>query len=103
MPDNVVPDGSAGLHLTACQVRAALAMRRWSVEELARRSKVSRATLRRIMSVYGVPNVLTSTMTQLRQTFEAEGFQFLLDDGTPEGGPGLRYGRYPGRGTVAKL
>lgn len=86
-----------GFALTACQIRGARAMLRWSVEELAHRSGVSRATLRRVEGVHGVPEVLISTMTKIRQAFEAEGIQFLVDDGKPDGGPGVRYGRYPGR------
>lgn len=83
--------------LTACQIRAARAMLRWPIEELARRSGVSQATLRRIESVYGVPNVRLDTLSKLQRSFEAAGVRFLADDGQVDGGPGLRFGCYPGR------
>lgn len=74
--------------------RAAL---RWPVEELARRSGVSQPTIRRIESVYGVPAVTVTILEKLRAAFESAGIVFLMDDGAPDGGPGLRFSRYPGR------
>jgi transcriptional regulator with XRE-family HTH domain len=74
--------------------RAAL---RWSVEELARNSGVSDKTIRRIEKVYGVPpNVTLDTLDKLQACFEGEGMTLIPEDGGPDG-PGVRYGRYPGR------
>lgn len=83
--------------LTACQIRMARAALRWNIEELARRAGVGEKTIRRIEKVYGVPpNVTADTLDKLQACFEAEGMTFIAEDGSPEG-PGLRYGRYPGR------
>ncbi|HWX46859.1 MAG TPA: helix-turn-helix transcriptional regulator [Roseomonas sp.] len=90
-----------GLLLTACQVRMARAALRWPVEELARRSGVSQASIRRIESVYGVPNVTVAVLEKLRAAFEQAGIVFLADDGARDGGPGIRFSRYPGRTPAA--
>jgi DNA-binding XRE family transcriptional regulator len=82
--------------LTACQVRMARAALRWSVDELARRSGVSERTIRRIEKVYGIPNVTLDTMDKLQTSFEQQGMTMIPEDGSPEG-PGVRFGRYPGR------
>ncbi|HWL82048.1 MAG TPA: helix-turn-helix transcriptional regulator [Roseomonas sp.] len=92
---------TGGILLTACQVRMARAALRWPVEELARRSGVSQASIRRIESVYGVPNVTVSILEKLRAAFEEAGIVFLADDGARDGGPGLRFSRYPGRQAAA--
>ena len=90
----------AGLiHLTACQIRMARAALRWDVRRLQQESGVSERTIRRVESVYGVPSVHTDTLMKLRLAFERQGFVFIPEDGSPDG-PGLRWGRYPGR-TVA--
>jgi transcriptional regulator with XRE-family HTH domain len=87
----------ARIALTACQVRMARAALRWSIEELSRHSGVSEKTIRRIEKVYGVPpNVTLETLEKLRICFEAEGMTLIPEDGGPDG-PGVRYGRYPGR------
>ena len=83
--------------LTACQIRMARAALRWSLEELARESGVSEKTIRRIEKVFGVPpNVTLDTLDKLQACFEANGLILIPEDGSPEG-PGVRYGRYPGR------
>ena len=92
---------SGGILLTACQVRMARAALRWPVDELARRSGVSQARIRRIESVYGVPNVTVSILEKLRTAFEEAGIVFLADNGARDGGPGIRFNRYPGRQAVA--
>lgn len=83
--------------LTACQVRMARAALRWSIEELARHSDVSEKTIRRIEKVYGFPpNVTVDTIDKLRACFEAQGMTLIPEDGGRDG-PGVRYGKYPGR------
>jgi transcriptional regulator with XRE-family HTH domain len=89
--------GCNAILLTACQVRMARSAQRWSVDELAERSGVSEKTIRRIEAVYGVPpNVTVETLLKLQGCFEAHGMTFIPEDGSAEG-PGVRFGRYPGR------
>ncbi len=91
----LVPGGR--IALTACQIRMARAALRWSIEDLARRSGVSEKTIRRIEKVYGVPtNVTIDTLDKLQLCLEGEGMNFIPEDGGPDG-PGVRFGRYPGR------
>jgi DNA-binding XRE family transcriptional regulator len=82
--------------LTACQVRGARAMLRLSVAELARRTGVSERTITRFEVAYGLIQTSPNTIKTLRQYFELEGMVFIPEDGTPDG-PGVRWGRYPGR------
>lgn len=82
--------------LTACQVRAARAMMRMSLDELARRSGVSKMTIKRVESQWGTPNVRVDTLIQLIRYFESEGFSFIPETGDATG-PGVCWGRYPGR------
>ena len=83
--------------LTACQVRMARSAQRWSVEDLAERSRVSEKTIRRIEKIYGVPpNVTIDTLLKLQSCFEEHGLTFIPEDGSAEG-PGVRFGSYPGR------
>lgn len=61
---------------------------RWSVADLAKVSGVSSATIRRMEDVEGVPNSLADNLTKLRRTFEAEGLEFIPENG---GGAGVRH------------
>jgi transcriptional regulator with XRE-family HTH domain len=91
------------ISLTACQIRMARAALRWSIEELSRHSGVSEKTIRRIEKVFGVPsNVTVDTLDKLQSCFEAEGMTLIPEDGSLEG-PGVRYGRYPGRAIQPSL
>lgn len=73
--------------------RAALKI---SVEELGRRSGVSERTIRRIESEWGAPNVTSDILLKLQSYFEGEGMTFIPETGN-EVGPGVCWGRYPGR------
>lgn len=81
--------------LTACQIRAARAMVRWSPDELARRADVPRLAVMQAESIYGVPRITPEEAAKIQQTLEAEGFVFLTDG--PDGGPGLRWNTYSAR------
>lgn len=90
-------DNMQQMGMTACQVRMARAALRWSIEELATHSGVSEKTIRRIEKVFGVPpSVTTETMRRLHDCFLRQGLTLLMEDGGPDG-PGVRFGRYPGR------
>jgi hypothetical protein len=83
--------------LTACQVRAARAMMMQSVRQLAEESSISESSIRRIESVYGVPeNVTADLLLKLHAHFERCGFKFTWD----EGAPGVAWGAYPGNRPV---
>jgi hypothetical protein len=87
--------------LTGCQLRAARAMLRWSVQEARRRTSVGEATIRRLETAYGVPhNTTTDVLERLRTAFEAEGITFTPENGAR--GPGVSYDRYPGRVVPAR-
>ncbi len=82
--------------LSACQVRAARAMMQLSNQELARRSGVGEATLVRIQRGYGVLKIQDETRDKLLAFFEGEGVRFAPEI-HDERGPGVFWGRYPGR------
>lgn len=83
--------------LTACQVRAARAMLRWSIGQLSSESGVSERTITRIEAGWGRPrNTTTETLYRLIECFERQGIVFIGDDGSNDG-PGVRLSRYPGR------
>lgn len=79
--------------LTACQVRAARAMMMRSVRQLAKESGVSESSIRRIESVYGVPDgVSIDLLMKIHAHFERKGFKFTWDDNAP----GVCRNAYPG-------
>lgn len=82
---------------TACQIRAARAMLRLSVQEFARESGVAERTIRRIEAVYGVPNVRTESLLALQEYLTGLGFQLIPDDDPNGPGPGLRWNGYRAR------
>lgn len=60
---------------------------RWSVKELADASGVSSATIRRMEESEGMPKSLADNLAKLKRAFEAEGLEFIPQNG---GGPGVR-------------
>lgn len=79
--------------LTACQVRAARAMMMRSVKQLAKESGISESSIRRIESVYGVPDMVTADLLlKLHAHFERRGFVFTWENEAP----GVCWGAYPG-------
>lgn len=77
--------------LTACQARGARGMLDWSVRELAKRSKVSDSSIRRIEVGFGVPESVTLDLrVRLQEYFESRGFVFKWSE---ELGPGVFWNR----------
>jgi transcriptional regulator with XRE-family HTH domain len=77
--------------LTGSQARAARAMLTWSVRQLAHHSGISDSSIRRIESVFGVPdNVTLDLLEKLQTYFEGRGFRFMWHD---EFGSGLYWRR----------
>jgi transcriptional regulator with XRE-family HTH domain len=77
--------------LTGTQARAARAMLTWSVRQLAQHSGISDSSIRRIESMFGVPdNVTLDLLEKLQAYFESRGFKFVWDE---TDGPGVYWRR----------
>ena len=63
-------------------------MLRWSSADLADRSGIGSATIKRLEVMAGVPAANTKTLQSIKSTLEAAGLEFL---GTPENGAGVRF------------
>ena len=74
--------------ITSEQIRAARALLKWSADELAEKSGVGIATIRRFESVNGIPSGQLRILNSLKITFEIAGIEFI---GTPEDRPGVRF------------
>ena len=73
--------------ITSCQIRAARALVNWSARELAEKSGLGVATIRRMELADGVPSSNAQTLDLVRKVMESVGVEFI---GTPEDGPGVR-------------
>jgi transcriptional regulator with XRE-family HTH domain len=73
--------------IAGVQIRAARAALRWTINELAEKSGLGVRTIKRFEAFDGIPSSRTSTLAELKRTFEAAGIEFT---GTPEDGPGIR-------------
>ena len=74
-------------HITGAQLRAARALLRLSAEDLASRSKVGVATIRRAEAHDG-PTAMTAVNAEaIRRTLESAGVEFIPENG---GGAGVR-------------
>ncbi len=80
--------------LTAQQIRAARGLLRWSARELAERAGVHLATVQRMERFDGTVRGTARTVAQVERALEAEGIQFLPDNG----GPGVRLKKRRRRG-----
>jgi hypothetical protein len=60
-------------------------MLRWTALDLAARSKVGVATIRRVEVVEGEIPVTHANEAAIRQAFEAAGVEFIDENGTGEG------------------
>ncbi|MBF9059809.1 helix-turn-helix domain-containing protein [Rhodobacterales bacterium HKCCSP123] len=78
----MIPNGPTGL-----QVRLGRLALRWSVEELAVRSRISTSTIKRIEASDGVPNATDANVTAIVDALKAAGIEFI---GTPDDRPGIR-------------
>jgi transcriptional regulator with XRE-family HTH domain len=73
--------------LTSAQIRAARALVRWSADDLARRSLLSVATIRRAELVEDQTSMTAANDIAVRKALEAAGVEFIDENG---GGPGVR-------------
>jgi len=69
------------------QIRAARAFLRWTADDLAKKSSVGVATIRRLELQDGIPKTNTNTLLLLKKTFEMAGVEFT---GEPDNAPGVR-------------
>jgi transcriptional regulator with XRE-family HTH domain len=75
------------IELTSEQIRAARAVLGWSVRELAERTGIGSATIKRYEAVSGVPKSRKGHLNVLRVDFESAGIEFI---GGPDDAPGIR-------------
>ena len=61
------------------QIKAARTMLGWSAVELARRSGVGAATVKRYELQSGIPAATTKILSSIKQTLESEGIEFIGD------------------------
>ena len=73
--------------LSGLQIRAARALLRWTAEDLAQKSTVGVATIRRFELHDGLTQGNASTLNNLKRTLEEVGIEFI---GTPDDAPGVR-------------
>ena len=76
--------------VTGMQLRSGRFILRWSVQELAKRSKVSTSTIKRIESQDSIPVATAANVAALKSALEAAGIEFI---GNPSDGPGVRLHR----------
>ncbi len=74
--------------ITVAQLRAARALIGWSQPELAERSGVGIATVRRMEGARGLPKTTAENVWKVQQALEDAGVIFI--DQNEEGGPGVR-------------
>ena len=72
--------------ITSDQIRAARALLRWSSGDLAEKSGVGSATIKRMESMNGVPSGHVKTLLSLKTALENAGVEFL---GSPDKAPGV--------------
>jgi transcriptional regulator with XRE-family HTH domain len=84
--------------LTSAQIRAARSLIRWSAEDLARRSSLSVATIRRAELTEDETSMTAANDVAVRRALEAAGVEFIDENG---GGPGVRL-RRPEKGKSRK-
>lgn len=76
--------------MLANQIVAARGLLRWTQSELASRSGVSNATIRRFEAMDGEVVGNVTTLRALEHAMEAAGVVFLDDGAQVAGGPGVR-------------
>ncbi len=80
--------------MTSEQIRAARGLLRWSARELAERAGVHLATVQRMERCDGTVRGTVRTVVKVERALEAEGIDFLPDNG----GPGARLKKRRRRG-----
>jgi transcriptional regulator with XRE-family HTH domain len=76
--------------LTSSQLIAARAVLGWSINELANRTGIGSATIKRYEAADGIPKSRKGHLLLLRTHFEAVGIEFI---GSLEDRPGIRIGK----------
>ncbi len=79
--------------LTSQQIRAARGLLRWSARELAERAGVHISTVQRMERSDSTIRSMATTVAKVERALEAEGVDFLPDNG----GPGVRIKKRPRR------
>ncbi|SPP99161.1 PAS domain-containing protein [Bradyrhizobium vignae] len=69
--------------LTGAQLRAARGMLNWSVKQLAARTGISAAVIRRLEEQNGLLRLPDETLTSLRDTLSSAGIEFIFGAGKP--------------------
>jgi transcriptional regulator with XRE-family HTH domain len=72
------------------QIRMARTALRWSPRDLAKHSRVSYSTIRRVEALGGLPKCTKPNLLAIQKTLESAGIEFI---GTPEDRPGIRIGK----------
>lgn len=78
------------VRLTGAQIRAARALIRWSAEELAERSKLGTATIKRAEAQDGPISSTQANVQSIINAFELAGVAFIYED---DGGLGVLFRR----------
>jgi hypothetical protein len=73
--------------LMGAQIRAARALLKWSVADLAHACALGLNTIRRAEMLDGATSLTAANALTLRRTLEAAGVEFIDENG---GGPGVR-------------
>jgi transcriptional regulator with XRE-family HTH domain len=73
--------------LTSSQIRAARAIMRWTVDDLAREAALGRNTILRAEAADNETSLTAANDLAVRRALEAAGVEFIDEDG---GGPGVR-------------
>jgi hypothetical protein len=80
--------------LASFQIRAARALLRWTVDDLAREAALGRNTVLRAELADGQTSLTAANDLAIRRAFEASGVEFIDEDG---GGPGVRLRKRQGK------
>ena len=83
--------------ISSGQIRAARALLRMTVAELAESSGIGVATIKRLEATNGLPPAHVRTLESLRKALEGAGVEFL---GSPDNQPGVVLTRPEGPGTT---
>jgi DNA-binding XRE family transcriptional regulator len=83
--------------LASSQIRAARAIMRWTVDDLAREAALGRNTILRAEAADDQTSLTAANDLAVRRALEAAGVEFIDEDG---GGPGARLRKRQGKQTA---
>jgi hypothetical protein len=86
----VIDFAGATAVITGAQIRAARALLRWRVVDLAEKAGLSFAALQRAEATDEIPRMQTRNLAAIKTAFENAGVVFLDGDYSGRGGPGVR-------------